>query len=334
MIPTYNRAGWLEEAIESSLSQDYPNLEIVVSDNNSTDSTPEVVRKYFHDKRFKYYRNEPPISPEANWAKLLYNYAVGIYGKLLCDDDCIIKKDHIRESVCLMLENELNIVFSGSLLKYEDEINDNKDLSINAPKVIGPEWWLNNLGTKQKGKTVFPNLATASVFNLEKARSLNAFYPPIFGFDYELLLKFVLVGKSGYLSGLHCMERAHNKCGGKTYPWERAYEATKMFLRVYEFGIKIGIEEKKMERFTRRALRAFSRNFLVNKWLSEKGGSLWSLTSFYREMSRIDPVTFWRILRFPTICKMILFNNRNAYNLIRKIYWVLRHWKLPPAKEL
>jgi glycosyltransferase involved in cell wall biosynthesis len=43
MIPTYNRAHYLVDAIESSLTQDYPNFEVIVSDNHSTDGTEECV---------------------------------------------------------------------------------------------------------------------------------------------------------------------------------------------------------------------------------------------------------------------------------------------------
>ena len=34
LIPTYNRAHYLAEAIESSLAQDYPNFEVIVPDYN------------------------------------------------------------------------------------------------------------------------------------------------------------------------------------------------------------------------------------------------------------------------------------------------------------
>jgi glycosyltransferase involved in cell wall biosynthesis len=45
-IPTYNQAEFLEETIESLLNQTYPPHEIVISDNFSTDRTPDIIRKY------------------------------------------------------------------------------------------------------------------------------------------------------------------------------------------------------------------------------------------------------------------------------------------------
>jgi len=46
-IPTYNRAdGFLKQAIKSAASQTYTNLEIVISDNASTDHTEKVVKNF------------------------------------------------------------------------------------------------------------------------------------------------------------------------------------------------------------------------------------------------------------------------------------------------
>lgn len=46
MIITYNQEDLISETIESVLSQDYENLEIVVSDDASTDATPEIIKDY------------------------------------------------------------------------------------------------------------------------------------------------------------------------------------------------------------------------------------------------------------------------------------------------
>src|SRR6266436_945209 len=46
IIPCYNQAHFLDEAIESVLTQSYPNREIIVVDDVSTDNTAEVARRY------------------------------------------------------------------------------------------------------------------------------------------------------------------------------------------------------------------------------------------------------------------------------------------------
>jgi glycosyltransferase involved in cell wall biosynthesis len=46
VIANYNYAAYLPQAIESALSQDYPNIEIVVVDDGSTDDSPRVLERY------------------------------------------------------------------------------------------------------------------------------------------------------------------------------------------------------------------------------------------------------------------------------------------------
>ena len=47
IIPTYNSGVYLKEAVESVLDQDYPNLEVVVVDDGSTDDSLILLTKYF-----------------------------------------------------------------------------------------------------------------------------------------------------------------------------------------------------------------------------------------------------------------------------------------------
>src|SRR3989304_6126424 len=56
LIDTYNHSAFIEQAIESVLSQDVPpsEMEVIVVDDGSTDATPERVRKY--GSRIRYLR--------------------------------------------------------------------------------------------------------------------------------------------------------------------------------------------------------------------------------------------------------------------------------------
>ena len=51
VITSYNRANLIEVAIQSVLAQDYQNLEIIISDNCSTDNTYEVMEKYLSNTK-------------------------------------------------------------------------------------------------------------------------------------------------------------------------------------------------------------------------------------------------------------------------------------------
>jgi glycosyltransferase involved in cell wall biosynthesis len=61
VVPVYNRAGpLLDEALASLLAQDYPNLEILVIDDGSTDATPEELAGYAerHPDRFRWVQQD------------------------------------------------------------------------------------------------------------------------------------------------------------------------------------------------------------------------------------------------------------------------------------
>ena len=57
ITPTYNHKKYIAQCIESVLSQTYPNWEMIIIDDGSTDKTPDVVAKY-DDERIKYFRQK------------------------------------------------------------------------------------------------------------------------------------------------------------------------------------------------------------------------------------------------------------------------------------
>ena len=87
-IPTYNRAnGYLRQTLESALAQAYPNLEIIVSNNCSTDNTEAIIKGYA-DPRIRYIRQQMPLIPNDHFNFCLAQ-ARGEYFLLLHDDDMI-----------------------------------------------------------------------------------------------------------------------------------------------------------------------------------------------------------------------------------------------------
>ncbi len=55
IIPCHNRAPYIRQALESVLSQEYPNLELIVIDDNSTDGSWEIIERY--KEKLGYYEN-------------------------------------------------------------------------------------------------------------------------------------------------------------------------------------------------------------------------------------------------------------------------------------
>ena len=118
IIPTYNSSKYILQSISSAMDQTYTNVEIIVSDNCSTDDTVEIVKSIaVKDNRIHIYQNKFNIGPVKNWEKCL-SYCKGIYVKILWSDD-LISKTFIDD--CLILfDSETGFVMSG----YE-VFNDN-----------------------------------------------------------------------------------------------------------------------------------------------------------------------------------------------------------------
>ena len=86
-LPVYNGENFLEEAIESLLAQSFSDFELIVSDNASTDSTPEIVEQFaIRDKRVKYRRHEQNVGAIRNF-NCLVEVATGEYFKWASHDD-------------------------------------------------------------------------------------------------------------------------------------------------------------------------------------------------------------------------------------------------------
>lgn len=58
IMPSYNTAEYISEAIESVLAQTYSYWELIIVDDCSTDNTDEIVKMYLSDERIKYIKNK------------------------------------------------------------------------------------------------------------------------------------------------------------------------------------------------------------------------------------------------------------------------------------
>jgi len=62
VIPSYNHEAYLEAAIDSVLSQDYPNIELIVIDDGSTDRSADILRSYGERFRWELQPNQGQVA--------------------------------------------------------------------------------------------------------------------------------------------------------------------------------------------------------------------------------------------------------------------------------
>jgi glycosyltransferase involved in cell wall biosynthesis len=86
-MPVYNAQRYLREAIDSALAQTMTELELVISDNASTDATADICREYAaRDPRIKYHRNDTNLGVVANFNRA-FELSSGQYFKWAAYDD-------------------------------------------------------------------------------------------------------------------------------------------------------------------------------------------------------------------------------------------------------
>ncbi|MFA5157481.1 MAG: glycosyltransferase family 2 protein [Candidatus Omnitrophota bacterium] len=90
LIPTYNRAKFLRNALDSIVAQDAQDIECIISDNASNDDTAEIVRSFQKNHAYiKYFRNETNLGFDSNILVSL-SRAKGEYVWLFGDDDYML----------------------------------------------------------------------------------------------------------------------------------------------------------------------------------------------------------------------------------------------------
>lgn len=118
LMTVYNREKYIAEAIESVLASSYAHFELIIVDDQSTDQSVEIARKYEqHDSRIKVYVNEKNLGQFQNRNKAA-TYANGKYIKYLDSDDLIYP--HGLQVMVWAIEQFPEAAFAVSYPKPED----------------------------------------------------------------------------------------------------------------------------------------------------------------------------------------------------------------------
>lgn len=136
VVPCYQLAGYLNECVQSILSQTFTDFELLIMDDCSPDHTEEIARS-LTDPRVRYIRNESNIGVLKNYNKGI-NLSKGEYIWLISADD-YLRSRHILQRYVEILDKNPNIgyafcpgvsvidgqeigVIEGSIYKTHDEI--------------------------------------------------------------------------------------------------------------------------------------------------------------------------------------------------------------------
>jgi glycosyltransferase involved in cell wall biosynthesis len=102
LVPTFNYARFLPEALDSLLRQDFNDFEIIISDDASTDDSAEIIRAYAaRDSRIRAHLQPVNLGMVANWNWCL-RQARGRYIKYLFGDDRLGSPTSLGKMVVLL----------------------------------------------------------------------------------------------------------------------------------------------------------------------------------------------------------------------------------------
>jgi glycosyltransferase involved in cell wall biosynthesis len=194
-IPTFNRADSLSRTVGLLQNCSYSNIEIIISDNASTDNTSIIcdqIRQ--HDERIKYFRHEINQGPTKNF-NFAKSVAIGEYFMWLGDDD-VLDVDYIR--ICIdELESDSTLVLaagisafynsSGIFTGYGNEVQPMSTLSFY--RIFLYLW----------------NVADNSIFySVYRIKYLNDVYlPNCLAGDWAWVISALLKGRAKVLLNIH-----------------------------------------------------------------------------------------------------------------------------------
>ena len=248
VIPTYNSAKYINESIDSVLSQTISNWEIRIVDDCSTDDTYQILLPYLNKySNIHYYRLEE--NSGAHVARsVAIKQSVGKYIAFLDSDDLWLP-NKLETQIGFMEENDID--FSCTAYRQNNEINPSKVYAIYPPKRTDYKKML-RLSCPIGNSTVIYNQENLGKFTVPNIRKRN---------DFALWLK--ILKNTDYCYGLQnelTIYRiredsiSNNKLGLIKYHWELYFRIEKLGLFksvwytlcwAWVKGIGIGLKKQK-----------------------------------------------------------------------------------------
>ena len=193
-LPAYNNEKCIGEVLDGLLAQTYTNLEIIISDDASDDSTLDICLGYAKkDARIKVFEQKSNIGANSNF-KFVLDEASGKYFAWVAADDWR-SKNFIEENL-KFLEANPGYVASTSRNGFDNQLDANIDFSIEGTEFERFKAFFNNCW---KSNGIYYSLIRTYVLKLCGEIGRN-----FFGVDWIVDLHLARYGniariKSGYL---------------------------------------------------------------------------------------------------------------------------------------
>jgi glycosyltransferase involved in cell wall biosynthesis len=206
LLPTYNSATYLDQALDSALAQTYPNLEIIVHDDASTDDTSSLLATY-HDSRLRIMRTEDNHGMIGGW-----NYIVGKsrgqYLKFLASDD-LLEPTCIAELVKAALAHPSAALITTQRKFIDEQGRVVKKMGFASHSVVEgglahAHWILTTIRENKIGEP------TAVMYPRSLVKKAGEYDPTFSQFaDFEYWIRLLQFGDLVYVHKSLCSFRTH-----------------------------------------------------------------------------------------------------------------------------
>lgn len=120
LIPSYNSGKYIADTIACCQRQTYPDIEVIIVDDGSTDSTYEIAKQYESDNIHIYRQKNAGACKARNYA---YSKCTGDFIMFLDADD-LMTSDKIESQINILLPSSKNVVTFCRWERFYTDIND------------------------------------------------------------------------------------------------------------------------------------------------------------------------------------------------------------------
>lgn len=209
LLSTYNGEAFLSEQLDSILAQTYSEWQLIIRDDDSSDSTLEIIKSYQQRVPGKIELYEGGVGGNASSSFMsLLNYSSANY-LMFCDQDDVWGKDKVERSLEALLQLEKE---NPKALVYTDMEVVSSELkplfsSFVKHQKLDPRW-------AEDQYAVFVQSMAAGctmIFTKALVKSLHPIIAPLFQHDHWLLIHAAFYGKLAFLEERTIKYRQHNE---------------------------------------------------------------------------------------------------------------------------
>jgi glycosyltransferase involved in cell wall biosynthesis len=208
LIPTFNYSRYLPEAIESVLSQDFPDFELIIADDCSSDDTAEVVKPYCQrDSRIQFIAHPANMGMVNNWNYCLER-AQGEYIKFIFGDDKLCGPNALGRMLA-MLKSDPAATLAASARVILDENSKVVNLWRNLPEGSHDGRKIIKACLMKNGQNLVGEPSVVLFRKADARRGFNTAYRQIV--DVEMWFHLLEKGNLVYTREPLCAFRCHAK---------------------------------------------------------------------------------------------------------------------------